>query len=430
MSALHKPGYALKMAMLSALYFVEGMPWGFQAKALPVFLRTHHASLTLIGMLNLLSLPWMTKALWAPLVDRYGSARFGRRKSWIVPMQLMIALTAFGGAVVAGHAHLGLVLALVGLMNLFSATMDIAIDGLAVDLLDEPELGTGNITQVVGYKFGTLTSGGLLVWATAGTGWSGLFVAIGALALAVCVATALFPETQIVAARKARSVEAAGAYRTPEAPEEPPPDLRRIVRALFDSLKIPGMGALLAVIATYKTGEQLIDSMFKPFLIDQGFTAPQVGLWVSTFGMGASMAGSFLGGVLASRWPILRAMSAAAVFRAVPIFFVFLLTLHHPTRGEVIGVAMAENFFGGLLTTTVFAYMMARTDKRIGASHFTLLSTVEMLGKAPIPLLAGPFAQAFGYSALFGVGTALSAGFLLLMPALRRADAERALSPA
>lgn len=430
MSALHKPGYALKMAMLSALYFVEGMPWGFQAKALPVFLRTHHASLTLIGMLNLLSLPWMTKALWAPLVDRYGSTRFGRRKSWIVPMQLLIALTAFGGAAVAGHAHLGLVLALVGLMNLFSATMDIAIDGLAVDLLDEPELGTGNITQVVGYKFGTLTSGGLLVWATAGTGWSGLFVAIGALALAVCVATALFPETRIVAARKARSVETAGAYRTPEVPEEPPPDLRRIVRALFDSLKIPGMGALLAVIATYKTGEQLIDSMFKPFLIDQGFTAPQVGLWVSTFGMVASMAGSFLGGVLASRWAILRAMSTAAVFRAVPIFFVFLLTLHHPTRGEVIGVAMAENFFGGLLTTTVFAYMMARTDKRIGASHFTLLSTVEMLGKAPIPLLAGPFAQAFGYSALFGVGTALSAGFLLLMPALRRADAERALSPA
>lgn len=407
--------------MLSALYFVEGMPWGFQSKALPVFLRTHHASLTLIGLLNLLSLPWMAKALWAPLVDRYWSARVGRRKSWILPMQLCVALTAFAGALVADGASLGALLALVALMNLFSATMDVAVDGLAVDLLAERELGTGNITQVVGYKFGTLTTGGLLVWATGSVGWSGLFVAMGALALAVFAATALFPEPR---AEETAPVEQ-GAYRTARAPDEAAPDLRRIGRLLADTLKVPGMPALLAVLATYKTGEQLIDSMFKPFLVDRGFTASQVGLWVSTFGMGASMAGSFLGGVLASRMPILRALSAAAAFRAVPVFFVFLLTLHQPSRNEVIAVALAENFFGGLLTTTVFAYMMSRTDRRIGATHFTLLSTVEMLGKAPVPLLAGPVAQTWGYSVLFGAGTALSAAFLLLLPPLRRAEAAR-----
>ena len=91
-------------------------------------------------------------------------------------------------------------------------------------------------------------------------------------------------------------------------------------------------------------------------------------------------------------------------------------------------MALAENFFGGLLTTTVFAYMMSRTDKRIAAAHFTLLSSVEMLGKAPIPMLAGPFAQAYGYSALFLAGTVLCFAFLLLLPALHRAD--RALQAA
>src|SRR5215216_6637526 len=88
-----------KLALLSALYFVEGMPWGFQSKALPVYLRSSGVSLTLIGLLNLLSLPWMTKVLWAPLVDRYGWRRFGRRKSWIVPLQVgLITLACFAAS--------------------------------------------------------------------------------------------------------------------------------------------------------------------------------------------------------------------------------------------------------------------------------------------------------------------------------------------
>lgn len=409
--------------MLTGLYFVEGMPWGFQAKALPMYLRTHNASLTLIGLTSLLSLPWMTKVLWAPLVDRYSFPSIGRRKSWIVPMQICIALAAFGGATIADGGNLPALLLMVGLMNLFSATMDIAVDGLAVDLLAENELGTGNITQVVGYKFGTLTAGGLLAWWFGDEHWAWLFAAMGILALVVCAATILFAEP---------TPDRPAPTELPDAPPPPQPQLsfRHILRLLAETLRMPGMPALLAVLATYKTGEQLIDSMFKPFLIDCGFTVKEVALWVSTAGMGASMAGSFLGGVLASRIPVLRALSFAAVFRAVPVGLVFLMSLHQPTRNEVIFVALTENFFGGLLTTTVFAYMMARTDKRIGATHFTLLSTIEMLGKAPIPLLAGPVAQLWGYSVLFGAGTVLSAGFLFLLAPLRRADAARLRDPA
>lgn len=428
-AAVYRPplSAAPKLAMLTALYFLEGMPWGFQAKVLPLFMRTHHASLIAIGLLNLLSLPWMLKAIWAPLVDRYASERFGVRKSWIVPMQALISLTCLLGAFAARSEHLLPIIVLVGFMNLFSATMDIAVDGLAVDLLDEKELGTGNIAQVVGYKFGTLTAGGLLVYATASLGWSALFFSIACIAAVICVVTALFPEpTKRVPAVETPAPEQ-GAYRTNEKPGEAPEKLsfKRIATLLWASMKTPGMLPLLLMIATYKTGEQLIDAMFKPFLIDKGFSVAQVALWVSTFGMVASMTGSFLGGVLASRMRIVNAVSFAAVFRAVPVFLVFLLTLHQPTRTEVIVAALAENFFGGLLTTTVFAYMMARTDKRIGATHFTLLSTVEMIGKAPIPLLAGPIAQYYGFSVLFGAGTALSAAFLLVLPSLRRADTRR-----
>ncbi|HNN93617.1 MAG TPA: MFS transporter, partial [Pseudomonadota bacterium] len=70
----------------------QGLPFGFQ-KELSSFLRETGVSLDKIGFTRALSAPWMAKALWAPLVDRFGSERFGRRKSWIVPMLILLGLT-------------------------------------------------------------------------------------------------------------------------------------------------------------------------------------------------------------------------------------------------------------------------------------------------------------------------------------------------
>src|SRR5687767_7208858 len=80
------------IVLLACLYVVQGMPYGFQVGALSMYLREQGTSLQAIGFIGLLALPWSWKALWAPLVDRFGSERFGRRKSWIVPCQLLLML--------------------------------------------------------------------------------------------------------------------------------------------------------------------------------------------------------------------------------------------------------------------------------------------------------------------------------------------------
>ena len=167
-----------RLAILTLLYFVQGLPYGFQATALGVYLREAHVSLTHIGLAGLLAVPWSLKALWAPFVDRHGDGRFGRRKSWIVPMQALLAASMCAAAVLPPDDGLIPLLVLVFLMNLFAATMDIAVDGLAVELLTTSELGTGNAAQVVGYKLGMLTGGGVLVWASGTIGWHGLFYAM------------------------------------------------------------------------------------------------------------------------------------------------------------------------------------------------------------------------------------------------------------
>ena len=99
-----------------------------------MLLRKHGLSLPQIGLAHLLALPWALKFLWAPLVDRVRLGALGRRRGWILPLQLACALLARGArarCVARGDlaAHASRVL----LVNLLAATQDIATDGLAVE---------------------------------------------------------------------------------------------------------------------------------------------------------------------------------------------------------------------------------------------------------------------------------------------------------
>ena len=122
---------ARKIAVLSALYFVQGMPFSFVTGALSLYLIDRGIQASALGFLGVLFLPYWLKALWAPLVDRFGGARFGRRRSWILPLQLLLAGTCLAASSVTGHreVNLSLALGLVLLMNLFVAAQDVAVDG-------------------------------------------------------------------------------------------------------------------------------------------------------------------------------------------------------------------------------------------------------------------------------------------------------------
>lgn len=392
-----------KTALLFTLYLSQGLPFGFQATALPVLMRERGTSLAAIGFAGALAAPWLLKPLWAPLVDRYWFARIGRRRSWIIPLQALMVVTMLAAVPVAASGALMPILVCVFLMNFCAATQDIAVDGLAVDILERDELGPGNAAQVAGYKAGMVLGGGILVWLSARTGWEGLFLTMAALAV--------LPLIFILFYREVEPGDTAG---------KAPPKSAVFINAMLTALRAPGAGYFLLFVATYKMGESMIDTMFKPFLVDSGFTAHQIGLWVGTWGMVASLIGSVMGGWIAARLPIVRALFIAATLRLVPLIAELWLSTIVPTTVQVVSVTVAEHFFGGILTTALFAYMMSRVDKRIGATHYTVLAAIEVIGKSPGSLVSGCIAERIGYTGLFSIGVALSVLLLLLYFPLRK----------
>lgn len=386
----------MKLALLAILYFAEGLPFGFQG-SLSIFLRERGTPLVALGFLGALSLPWMLKPLWAPLVNRYGATR----RSWMLPLLASLALVCAGAGLVNLNRPSGVLtlLALVLAMNVLAATLDIAVNGLAVDLLSERELGAGNAIQVVGYKVGMLAGGGLFVWASATISWRALLFTMAALVAAVAVAAAAAPATRTRA--------------------HPPLPLREILAALGRAFRAPEGRAFLLFLVTYKVGESMSTAMWKPFLVNAGYQRAFIGIATGVVGMATSILGSLAGGWIATRLRPIPALLLPAAARVLPLGAQALVALS-PSPEAVVAVTCVETFTGGALTTVVFAMMMARVNRTIGASHYTALAAVEVAGKLPGAWLAGAIASAQGFPSLFAIAAGLTAVLLLLILPLRR----------
>lgn len=117
----------------------QGVPFGLAFGSIPFLLKSisdsNGTSYTDIGLFSLASYPYTLKILWSPIVDAFYWTKFGRRKSWIFPMQLCIGVTFIwmGKNVeqMIYHSPPNIFLLTVSFLWLIvlCATQDIAVDG-------------------------------------------------------------------------------------------------------------------------------------------------------------------------------------------------------------------------------------------------------------------------------------------------------------
>jgi PAT family beta-lactamase induction signal transducer AmpG len=132
---------------LCALYFAQGIPWGFMLISLPSFLSyNYQIPDSDIGNLKaIILIPWSFKLIWAPLMDSFTIRSMGRRRPWIIGSELMMALTLLGFIGIADPSQeLKFILYMYFLHNCFASLQDVCTDALAVDILPPHEQGRTN----------------------------------------------------------------------------------------------------------------------------------------------------------------------------------------------------------------------------------------------------------------------------------------------
>lgn len=149
--------------LLVLLYTIQGVPTGLVFGSVP-FLIQQRTSYTELGILSLCGYPYSLKILWSPIVDSYSVPWIGRRKTWILPTQLLA-----GGVMLFVSRHVNdlfygetvnmpLITATFFLLVLLMATQDIAVDGWALEMLHARNVGYASTCQTIGLALGHFIS--------------------------------------------------------------------------------------------------------------------------------------------------------------------------------------------------------------------------------------------------------------------------------
>ncbi|HVJ16487.1 MAG TPA: MFS transporter [Polyangiaceae bacterium] len=378
-----------KLGLLGSLYFTQGLPFGFFTQALPVILRNQGATLGEIGLTSLLAVPWALKFLWAPVVDRYSSQRVGRRKSWILPLQVVAVLVLAALASSSVTSALPLLLCAVFVLNLIAATQDIATDGLAVDMLAPPERGLANGVQVAGYRVGMIVGGGVLLILHERLGMSGTFASMAAL-----TALATVP---LLATREAPSAH------------------REVSGTSLHFLRRPGALRLLALIMAYKAGDAFGGAMLRPLLVDAGLSLSDIGWLLGTVGFVAGMAGAVCGGALVNRLGRRTALLGFGVLQTAAVASFAYLALAKPGMAALYVLCGSEHFVGGMATAALFTCMMDWSSRESSATDYTVQASAVVIATGAASAVGGYSAELLGYAGHFFLAALASAAALLLV---------------
>lgn len=368
-----------RLLAVLCLGFSSGLPLALTGSTLQAWFTEAHINLVAIGALSLLGLPYTFKFLWAPLMDQYGFPKLGKRRGWMLAMQLGLVVTLLLLANM-DPSHQATQMGVVALMvAFFSASQDIAYDAYRTDVLPENERGLGSAYMVFAYRVAMLIAGGLALVFADHIGWKTTYEIMAGLILLSMIA----------------------AYKAPKPIELVPVSNTVFATALAsfkDLLQREKIVFLLLFIMFYKFGDALALTLMTNFLLKGlGFSLTEVGLAYKTVSFIATILGAFVGGVMLTRMNLYWALLVFGVAQAFSNLLFALLAMTGKHFMLMTTSIFIENFCSGLSTAALLAFMMSICNHRYTAGQFALLSAIASIGRVFLGPLAGVMVENIGW---------------------------------
>jgi PAT family beta-lactamase induction signal transducer AmpG len=401
-----KPGLRqalLNRRMLICVFtgFSSGLPLYLLVNLLPAWLRSEGVDLRSIGLFTLIQFPFTWKFLWAPLLDRYTPPFLGRRRGWMLSVQLLLlaSIPMFGA--LRPQLDLWTIAYLAAAVAFFAATQDIALDAYRRELLPDAELELGNSIHVTAYRIASLVPGSLALVLADRLPWQSVFTITALFMLPGVINTLLVSEPAL---------------------ERPAP--RTLTEAVVDPMRefLSRAGwrqalLVLAFIFFYKLGDSMATALATPFYLDMGFSKSEIGLVAKNAGLWASVVGGLLGGLWMLRIGINRGLWLFGVVQVVSILgFAWLAYVHEPDRLLLAAVIAFEALGVGLGTAAFTAFIARTTDRRYTATQFALFTSLASAPRALVSATTGWLVEETGWFVFFLLCTMLALpGMALLL---------------
>lgn len=386
--------------LFAVAYFSEGAPIGFLWWALPTMLREGGVPVeTAAALAGTLTLPWVLKFLWAPLIDSLRFPRWSYRE-WVLLLQAGMGVSLVPLLFLDPVADLQTVVPLLVIHALFAASQDTAIDAMAISVVPVEERGRINGWMQAGmlagrslFGGGALLAGALLhpsmtVIALIAAVWSSAAMLLASTPRSAGVDSPGFAQGLRRFAAGAR--EAASHRAT----------WLGVAFALFGGLAFEGVGIVAG-----------------PLLLDRGWSPAGVGAFLGGPTVAAMLLGAVAGGYLADRWGARRVAQATLPLMAILATSIGASTLPGAGPAFVTAGLMVILYLGiGVFTASSFAIFMNLTTPAVGATQFSAYMGATNACESAAAFSVSVLSPLGGYAGAF---TALSLLSFLGLAALR-----------
>ncbi len=332
---------------------------------------------------SMLGFPYTIKFVWAPLLELYQTKKF-----FVVLMQFFIA-----GSIACAAFALKLpaltwmvpVLVLLAISGLFGATQDIGSDGVYVTTLPPKEMAKYTGFQSMCWNAGFLLAAGPLITIsgmlfTAPEKWDNSWM-VHLLSPLVKPMVSLSHSTgnwstawMVIMLVIASVMFLAGLYhsrllppgqKATDAPKSFGGAMGTFGHAFATFFKKKDVWLLIAFAFFYRSGYGLIDKMGPLFMIDDrakgglGLSNETLGAINGTFGTGAFIVGSLIGGWIVSRFSLKKTLLILCLCLNVPNVTFLILSQTLPTSYSVIATIVTFEKLGwGIGCVGHMIYMM------------------------------------------------------------------------
>jgi len=370
-----------KFPVLFSLYIAQSIPMSFFSTVVPVIMRQEHYSLESIGLLQLVKLPWIIKFLWAPLIDN--TARNTRQLiQWIFFSEIFYALVILSIGIFNLETDFRLIVGLMIMAFIASATQDIATDAFAILILKPAERGLGNSMQSAGSFIGTLLGTGVLLIAFHYFGWTVLLALLASFVIFALLPLGLYGNRTVVERVIKQRVTLADIYRF-------------FIRH--------GMHKRVLILVFYYSGIIGVLAMLKPFLVDHGYNVKEIGFMSGIVGTSVASLSALGAGYLVKKLGRRLSLFLFSGVSLLAVSYFWYISCHPFTIASLyIGICMLWGAYG---LSTVAIYTTSMDEVRPGreGTDFTIQIVITHLSSLIIAVMSGKLGDMLGYPGLFGI---------------------------
>lgn len=197
------------------------------------------------------------------------------------------------------------------------------------------------------------------------------------------------------------------------------PEFARVtwVEPIADFFRRYGKKALLllALIGLYRISDIVAGVISNVFYQDMQFSKVDIANAVKLVGVVMAIGGGFLGGLLAQKMRIMRAMMVGAVLACVTNLLFILLTYHPGSLPYMYLAVILDNLAAGLASAVFIAFLSALTSIRFTAVQYSIFSSLMTLLPKVIGGYSGSIVDSTSYPFFFLFTFALGIPILALI---------------